>query len=503
MVSKTQLALIIGLLAPMAAVAQTGTVTIEPNTAHVIPGIVAVSASPTHLLVLSESEGLIVYRTRPDTLQWLYTSEGMVSRGRRLSSDSRFSYLMGDDSRLSILEPTALQGVWSSVTLPARPRLAVRSGTTLFTLTEQNGLYAVPLTRPADVERFDTLTVENIRPDAITDMVLFNRQILAANGRNLVFFDPVGSRLTNPTVQRLNQDILRLHDINGVLHASNARGELFEVRGGGTLRKVLEVPEGIRTVIQSGRHFHIRGESGRSWILATDGRIIHRRPNPESGNHIARVNDRVWMSEFSNFGRITVSETGGNPSAGAGLRLKPIPTQTLLLPRPLLLNIELAAPVTGIVRYTVRSETASPVIRGNGLFWQPGNADLGSHEITIHALSESGARDSVRFMVDVRNFNQPPRFTPMRPITIIANEPYSTTFRAIDPDSPSPDLIRYTASDLPGGSTLSERTGLFNWTPDMRQVGVHRFTLRATDAHGVSAETSIQITVRGPAPTGE
>lgn len=503
MVSKTQLALSLALWLPLAAAAQTGTVAIEPSTAHVIPGITAVASSPTHLYVLSGSEGLIVYRTRPDTLQWLYRNEGMASRGSRLSADSRFAYLMGDDTRLSILEPTSLQGVWSSVTLPARPRAVVRAGTTLFTLTEQNGLFAVPLTRPADVERFDTVVVENLRPDAITDMILFSRQILAANGRNLVFFDPVGSRLSNATVQRLNQDIQRLHDINGVLHASNARGELFEVRGGGTLRKVLEIPEPIQSVFHSGRHFHIRSDAGRSWILNMDGRVIHRRPNPESGNHFAMVNGRVWMSEFANFGRIGVSETGGNPATGAGLRLKPIPPQTLLLPNPLLVSIDLQAPVSGTIVYTVRSGTADPVIRGKGVYWQPGGGDVGPHTITVHALTESGARDSVSFTVDVRNFNQPPRFTPLRPVTIVANEPYSTTFRAIDPDSPSPDLIRYTATDLPAGSTLSERTGLFNWTPDTRQIGVHRFTLRATDANGVPAETSVQITVRGPAPTGE
>jgi hypothetical protein len=503
MVSKAQLAVAITTWVASVAMAQPGSVSIEPNTAHLIPDITAVAASPTHLFVLSGSEGLIVFRTRPDTLQWLYRTDGMTSRGTRLSADSRFAYLMGEDNRLSILEPTALQGVWSSVALPARPRLAVRSGTTLFAVTERNGLYAVPLTGPADVERFDTLTIAGIRPDAITDMIAFSRQILVASGRNLILLDPVGSRLSNPSTQRLNQDILRLHDLNGVLHASNARGELFEVRSGGNLRKVLDVPEGIRTVIQSGRHFHVRGESGRSWILNTDGRVVHRRVNPESGNHMALVNGRVWMSDFARFGRITVSDTGAPPLNTAGIRFKPIPAQTLLLPRPLLVTVDLETPAGGSVVYSVRSETAKPVIRGKGVFWQPTSADIGTHAITIRGLSESGSRDSVTFTVEVRSFNQPPRFTPIRPVTIIANEPYGTTFRAIDPDSPSPDLIRYTAIDLPAGSTLSERTGLFNWTPDTRQIGVHRFTIRATDANGVPAETSVQITVRGPAPTGE
>lgn len=500
MVSKTQLALILTLLLVPGLRAQTGSVSLDPSSLQIIPNITAVSASPTHLFVLSSTEGLVVYRTRPDTLQWLFTAEGMASRGSRLTSDSRFSYLTGADNRLSILEPTALQGVWSSVFLPARPRLSVRSGTYLFTVTDNNGLYAVPLTRPADVERFDTISVDGLRPDAITDLIVFNRQILALSGRILTFLDPVGNQLRNATTQRLSQDALRLFDLNGVLHASNARGELFEVRGGGSLRKVLDIPEPIRTVVLSGRHYHIRSETGRLWILNQDGRVTLRKPNPESGNHIVLVNDRVWMSDFSRFGRAIVSETGGLSASAPALRLKPVPNQTVLLPRPLLLALELEAG-SGSVVFTASSPTATPVIRGKGLYWQPGNNQVGLHHITVRVLSESGLRDSIRFTVDVRNFNQPPRFTPLRPVTIVANEPYSTTLRAVDPDSPSPDLIRYTGTDLPAGSTLSERTGQFNWTPDLRQIGVHTFTIRATDSHGVSAETTVTITVRGPTPT--
>jgi hypothetical protein len=84
----------------------------------------------------------------------------------------------------------------------------------------------------------------------------------------------------------------------------------------------------------------------------------------------------------------------------------------------------------------------------------------------------------------------------LRPITIPVGEAYQLPILAIDPDGASADLVRYAGFDLPSGATLSERTGLFNWTPDQRQVGIHTFRVVATDAMGVSSETSVQITVR-------
>jgi hypothetical protein len=58
-----------------------------------IPEIVNMASSATHLYVLSESEGLVVFRTNTDTLQWMYSSEGMTSRGTQIQADIRFAYL--------------------------------------------------------------------------------------------------------------------------------------------------------------------------------------------------------------------------------------------------------------------------------------------------------------------------------------------------------------------------------------------------------------------------
>jgi hypothetical protein len=66
----------------------------------------------------------------------------------------------------------------------------------------------------------------------------------------------------------------------------------------------------------------------------------------------------------------------------------------------------------------------------------------------------------------------------------------------VDPDGVDPDLIRYHGVDLPDGGSISERTGIFSWTPDRRQVGLHRFQVIATDQYGAAASVQVEITVR-------
>jgi hypothetical protein len=327
-------------------------------------------------------------------------------------------------------------------------------------------------------------------------MLLFSRQVIVLSGRTLWFMDVIGNRLRVATSERLPQEARRLHDINGILHVSTARGEVFEVRSGGNLRKILEVREPIQAAILASNQWFIRAESGKSWVMLGENRTLLHRPNAESGNHAVLVNGRVWMSHHDLFGRVTVTESTTARPSNAPVKLRPIAAQNVLVPRPLLMTIELEPSSPDQVRFEVRSETAKPEVRGKGLVWHPTATNAGRHTIHVKAIAENGSRDSTSFQVTVHTFNQPPRFNPLRAITIPVGEPYQLPILAIDPDGASADLVRYAGFELPSGATLSERTGLFNWTPDQRQVGIHTFRVVATDAMGVSSETSVQITVR-------
>ena len=69
------------------------------------------------------------------------------------------------------------------------------------------------------------------------------------------------------------------------------------------------------------------------------------------------------------------------------------------------------------------------------------------------------------------------------------------TVSARDPNAG--DSLRYSASNLPRGATFNATTHTFKWTPNSRQVSVHRgVTFTATDNHRKSDSEVISITVR-------
>src|SRR5690625_4136629 len=71
-----------------------------------VPSVVTTVSSPAHYYVLSETEGIAVFRSGADSLQWLYSSAGMQRRGSKMIADIRFAYLFGDSRRLTVLDPT-------------------------------------------------------------------------------------------------------------------------------------------------------------------------------------------------------------------------------------------------------------------------------------------------------------------------------------------------------------------------------------------------------------
>ena len=77
------------------------------------------ASSPSHLYVLSEQEGLAVFRVSNDNTQWLYTNIGMQRRGNKIVTDIRFAYLFGYGKRLTVLEPTSVLGY---ILLPIYPQ---------------------------------------------------------------------------------------------------------------------------------------------------------------------------------------------------------------------------------------------------------------------------------------------------------------------------------------------------------------------------------------------
>ena len=106
-----------------------------------------------------------------------------------------------------------------------------------------------------------------------------------------------------------------------------------------------------------------------------------------------------------------------------------------------------------------------------------------------------GRTDSTQFVINLRPFNSPPRFTPSRPISIPVGEPFDLGVTAVDPDGMNQSLIRYLGVDMPNGAQINETTGQFTWNPDDRQVGEHTFRVIATDQYGAAASQDYTINV--------
>lgn len=469
-----------------------------------IPSITAIEASPTHLYVLSESEGLVVFRAYPDSLTWLYSSTGMQRRGNRIEADVRFAYLYGNGRRLTVIEPTSVLGVYSSTILPEQPVAAQRVANTLFLAFGNSGLGKVSLSTP---ETVDT------DPEMIFSELIGNRPInsLASDhattlyvltGNNVINVFQLTSSdgdLDHSRTVQLDRDTHRLFLSGNELFGSDNRGQVFVIDANGSTRIRATVGGPVQKLQQMNDEVAIRTQAGALWIGTPGGDIKVWKDNTAAGNHFAVVHNRLWVAEFNQLSPI-VTQAGVSAnrqtSASDRLQLKPISDITIPFPRPVLIPFEFESghsPAEVEITYT--SNITNARIRGQSFYWQPTATQVGRHRFTVIANSTGGQTDSTSFTVDVRPFNSPPRFTPTRPMSISANELFELQISAIDPDGIDQSLIRYLGVDLPEGSRLDERTGLFRWTPSLRQVGSTRFQVIATDQFGSAASQDIEIRV--------
>lgn len=103
--------------------------------------------------------------------------------------------------------------------------------------------------------------------------------------------------------------------------------------------------------------------------------------------------------------------------------------------------------------------------------WEPCSNQSGLFNIVFKLSNDNEGYDFIHFYVVVLDtiFNIP------------VNEKYSYLFTATDPDD---DPVRIEAYDLPDGvSFTGDEFGpkLFEWTPSESQIGIHEFTIKATD----------------------
>lgn len=463
-----------------------------------IPDITNLQSSETHLYALSESEGLVVFRAYSDSLQWLYSSTGMQQRGHILESDIRFAYLYGDTRRMTVIEPTSVLGVYSSTVLPDVPLSAKRIGNDLYIALGNSGFGRINLETPESVDS----GVEIIQEAQTLDLASDGGQtVFVLRGDNTIAIYTIreGNVSLNEEVN-VQENLDKLFLVNGELMGSDNDGNLYLVNSNGNTDQIANVENAVDKISTWQNRTILRTTTADIWIEDNTGNFDLWKSGDRAGNYFTVTEDTFWISEHNKIFPIieqTDQEvTDSYTTNSETFALSEINNVVLPFPRPLLLPIEFEGDVNSDeVSLSYNAAFNNAEIRGNSFYWQPTATQSGRHSVTIIASLADGRTDSTQFVINLRPFNSPPRFAPSRPISIPVGEEFDLEISAVDPDGMNQSLIRYLGVDMPDGAQINERTGLFTWTPDIRQVGEHSFRVIATDQYGAAASQDYTINV--------
>jgi hypothetical protein len=515
-----------------------------------IPGIVDMVGSTFHLYVMSESDGLVVFRKKETGLDWLYSATGMQKRGSTLFADDRFGYIKGQRNQLTVLEPTSVLGVYSSTRFNAPFESVARTHQTLWIAFPSLGLGTLSLESPELVDSAPEITFQNeVEGCSVQDVASDGNAHLFAlmscsgqdsTSRLLHIVDPP-SEDQQPFIERdiaLTGTFQTLHWVESMgLFASGPDG-LVSVSEEGSTFFWVQVEDQLSDIHAVGNRFVLRTKSGLLWAGSLEEGFQQVRNDVGGGNYVAELRDQS-VSQQSNEGLLSRQSneglflaqydrlqtahleveqqeqfitsasgqafdpntqqrnqvTSNDPSSGA-FSLNPIPSITVPLPQTVILPITFTTSVsTQAVQLTLLSNIEAAQIRGRSFLWTPSSNDVGEHTFTVLATTTDGRVQTQEFTVNVRPFNAPPRFAPTRSMTVPTEESFTTQFFALDPDGLDAELLDYRAQNLPRGATLDRKTGVFEWTPSSEQTGVVRFQIIARDQYGTASVQDVELNV--------
>ena len=129
-------------------------------------------------------------------------------------------------------------------------------------------------------------------------------------------------------------------------------------------------------------------------------------------------------------------------------------------------------------------------LSGATLSGTPGQANVGTHNVTITVSDGTAAPVAQSFQIVVANVNDPPVFTSTAPTAATQGVAYTYTATASDPDG---NTLTFAAPTRPAWLTLSGAT--LSGTPGQANVGTHSVTLTVSDGTAAPVAQSFQIVV--------
>tara|TARA_E500000178_G_scaffold190957_1_gene188998 strand:+ start:1069 stop:2832 length:1764 start_codon:yes stop_codon:yes gene_type:complete len=506
-----------------------------------IPGIVDMASSTFHLYVMSESDGLVVFRKKETGLDWLYSATGMQKRGSTLFADDRFGYVKGQRNQLTVLEPTSVLGVYSSTRFNAPFESVARTHQTLWIAFPSLGLGTLSLESPELVDsnpeivfRSETegCRVQDVASDGNAHLfALMSCAGQDSTSRLLHIVDPP-SEGQEPSIERsieLQGTYQTLHWVESMgLFVSGSDGLVSVSKEGSTFFWV-QVEDQLSDIHAVGNRLVVRTKAGLLWAGSLEEGFQQVRSDVGGGNYIAQFNSQsneglsyagLFLAQYDRLQaasleveqqeQLITSEAGQafdpttqqreqeaiNNSTSGAFSLHSIPSVTVPLPQSVILPISFTTSgSTQAVQLTLLSNIEAAQIRGRSFLWTPSSNDVGEHTFTVLATTTDGRVQTQEFTVNVRPFNAPPRFAPTRSMTVPTGEYFTTQFFALDPDGLDAELLDYRAQNLPRGATLDRKTGVFEWTPSSEQTGLVRFQIVARDQYGTASVQDVELNV--------
>ncbi|MBI2505078.1 MAG: DUF1565 domain-containing protein, partial [Candidatus Latescibacteria bacterium] len=152
------------------------------------------------------------------------------------------------------------------------------------------------------------------------------------------------------------------------------------------------------------------------------------------------------------------------------------------------------------IAYSVTSGPAGLSVDTAGTVrWTPTQAQVGQDTVEISVADSKGAATAYRFVLEVRNTDDPPLIT-SQPDTLAAEDAtYVYDLAVTDPDPG--EVLSYRLIQSPTGMAV-DSTGTVRWTPTQVQVGRHTVKVEAKDLAGVTVTQSyfLRVTATDDAP---
>ena len=127
------------------------------------------------------------------------------------------------------------------------------------------------------------------------------------------------------------------------------------------------------------------------------------------------------------------------------------------------------------------------------IMFTPGQEQVGVYDVQITATDPAGETDIKNFTLEVKDAEDPPMLDPIPEQSGTEDIPFSFTATAFDPDIPYGDELRF--NDDSPSFEINCSTGIIDFTPTVKDIGVHTVTITVTDRAGENSSQQFTFTI--------